>query len=133
MGIELNVRKIVGSKIYSYRKLEKITGCGALQFFPSYLLFKSCVQSHAIVFCYTSICKSKISHCTSHLSNSETSNHDIAYIVLHASLQFLKSPLYPGALLQHLTCSVCGTIVTKSEFLQKACKVKVYFLGTTMK
>ena len=85
------------------------------------------------VFCYTSICKSKISYCTSHLSNSETCNHYIAYIILYASLQVLKSPVYPVALLQHLSCIVCGTVVTKSEFLQMVCKVKVYFLGTTVK
>jgi hypothetical protein len=74
-----------------------------------------------------------MSHCTSHLSISETTNHYIAYVMSYASLQFMKLPVYPLAVLQHLTCSVCGTLVTKSEFLQKAFKVKVYFLGTTVK
>jgi len=45
-------QKIVGPRVYSYRKLEKI-GYGALQFFPIYLLFKSCVQSHLIMFSVT--------------------------------------------------------------------------------
>lgn len=105
---------------------------GFTVFSPLFAVYSMCTIPCDYFFCYTSICKSKISHCTCHLSNSETSNHYIAYII-YAPLQFLKSPVYPGALLQHLTCNVCGTIVTKSEFLQKACKVKVYLLGTTVK
>jgi hypothetical protein len=56
----------------------------------------------------------------------------IVYIMLYASLQFLKSSVYPAALLYRSTCSVCGTLVTKSEFLHKVCKVEVYFLGAAV-